>query len=137
MRRSKYLLNRQLARPWIYTSFSRFLLALTAALLMDLLIPHPETLNFKMYVFMFLGILFAALAWIAYLRLDGVRLPKLMMKRVNIRKKPARGAGDMIDYVDEQPPITFEDLEENEKDVCILWADLACFVVFTLLSFLV
>ena len=137
MRRSKYLLSRQLVRPWIYTSFSRFLLALTIALLMDVLIPHSEAFPFKMYVFMFLGILFAVLAWIAYLRLDGVRLPKLMMKRVNIRKKPSRGAGDMIDYVDEQPPVTFEELEEDEKDVCILWADLACFAVFTLLSFLV
>ena len=104
---------------------------------MNVLIPQPEAFPFKMYVFMFLGILFAALAWIAYLRLDGVRLPKLMMKRVSIRKKPARGAGDMIDYVDEQPPITFEELEADEKDVCILWADLACFAVFTLLSFFV
>ncbi len=134
MRKSKRFSWRPLLRPWLYTAANRFLLALMLALLLDFLLAHP--FHFKMYVFMFLGVFFAALAWIAYLRLDGVRLPRLMMKRVNIRKKPTRSAGDMIDYIDEQPPVTFEDLEDDEKDVCLLGADLFCFVVFTALSFI-
>ena len=74
---------------------------------------------------------------IAWLRLDGVKLPKVMMLRINPRKKPARMYGDMIDYVDEQPQVAFEDLDDGEKDVCILGADLFCCAAFLVLSLFV
>ena len=61
--------------------------------------------------------------------MDGIRLPKLLMLRVNPRKKPSRMTGDMIDYVDEQPMVAFEDLDDEEKDLCILIADLVCALV--------
>ena len=70
------------------------------------------------------------------LRLDGMKLPKLTMLRVNPRKKPARSYGDMIDYVDEKPPVTFEDLDDAEKDLCILLADLICCALCAFLSLL-
>ena len=92
--------------------------------------------HIKMYAALLLGVCFVLLAWIAWLRLDGVRLPKLMMKRVNIRKKPVRSYGDMIDYIDEQP-VTFDDLDDAEKDVCCLLSDLACAAVFLVVSFII
>ena len=107
--------NRALLRPMIYMATNRFLIAL---------------------ILLLLGVCFVLLAWIAWLRLDGVRLPKLMMKRVNIRKKPVRSYGDMIDYIDEQP-VTFDDLDDAEKDVCCLLSDLACAAVFLVLSFII
>lgn len=124
-----------MVRPVIYMAFTRFLVVLTAVLLWDRFSSISSLLDGKMFGFVFAGALFALLAWIAYLRMDGLHMPKLLMKRVNIRKKPARTYGDMIDYVDEEP-VSFDDLEDDEKDFCILTADLICCVVFIGLSFL-
>ena len=63
------------------------------------------------------------------------KLPKLLMMRVNPRKKPSRMYGDMIDYIDEKPGPTFEELEDQEKDLCLLLADAACCVIYLVLSF--
>ena len=84
--------------------------------------------------FFLCAFVFALLAVIAWLRLDGVKLPKLMMMRVNPSKKPSRMYGDMIDYIEERPGIGFDELDEKEKDVCILAADLFCFLVFLLIG---
>ena len=125
--------NRALLRPMIYMATNGFFIALILVLLANTLISGE---NIKMYAALLLGVCFVLLAWIAWLRLDGVRLPKLMMKRVNIRKKPVRSYGDMIDYIDEQP-VTFDDLDDAEKDVCCLLSDLACAAVFLVLSFII
>ena len=128
-------LQRHLLRPFIYMLSTRFLTALTVILALHFFIGDSLSPRFKSYACLFCGVLFALLAWIAYLRLDGVHLPTPLMKRVNIRKKPRRSYGDIIDYVDEEPPLDFDDLEDDEKDLCILGADLACFVIFIVLSF--
>jgi len=128
--------SRSLLRPTIYMASTRFLLMLALVLLLDRFAGHKYLYSIRMYGFVFAGALYALLAWIAYLRFDGVHMPKLLMKRVNITKKPMRTYGDMIDYVDEEPMVTFDDLEDEEKDICIFFADLFCCVVFAALSFL-
>jgi len=124
-------------RPFIYMTFTRFLLALCLLLLINFFYSKSAGRVILPTVMLLGGIAFAILAWIAYLRLDGIKLPKLMMMRVNPRKKPRRMAGDIIDYVDEQPQVTFEDLDDPEKDLCILGADLFCCVVFVVVSVIV
>lgn len=130
----KFHLERHMIRPCIYMTFTRFILSLTAALLIEHFISDPLR-DISAFAFVFFGIFFAVLAWIAYLRLDGIKLPKFMMKRVNPSKKPAIKYGDMIDYTDEEI-VSFEDLEDEEKDVCILIADVVCAVIFLLISLL-
>lgn len=125
--------GRHMTRPAIYMTFTRFLLALAAALLIDHFVYNPSGLPIRSYAFLFLAVFFAALGWIAYLRFDGIKLPRLLMKRVNIRKKPTRTYGDMSDYTDE-PVISFDDLEDDEKDICCLAADMFCCAAFLLLS---
>lgn len=130
----KIQLEKHMIRPFVYMTFTRFILALTAALLIEHFINDPLR-DISAYAFVFFGIFFAVLAWIAYLRLDGIKLPKFMMKRVNLSKKPAIKYGDMIDYTDEEI-VSFEDLEDEEKDVCILLADIICAALFLLISLL-
>jgi len=130
----KFRLEKHMIRPFIYMTFTRFILALTAALLIEHFINDPLR-DISAFAFVFFGIFFAVLAWIAYLRLDGIKLPKFMMMRVNLSKKPAIKYGDMIDYTDEEI-VSFEDLEDEEKDVCILLADVICAVLFLLISLL-
>ena len=120
-------------RPAVYKTFTRFIYALLVSLLWEKFV--SSELQSRMYAFIFFGALFGVLAWMAYLRLDGVRMPKLPdWARAN-RKKPGRSFGDIADYVDEDV-VSFEELEEEEKDVCILIANLVCCVVFFALSFL-
>ena len=79
--------RREMIRPFIYATFTRFVLALTIAL-------HPH-------------------------------------------KKPSRMYGDIADYLDEQPVVTFEELEDEEKDVCLLCADVICCVLCLIASLFV
>lgn len=133
MKKWKQKLQRHLLRPFLYLAAVRFLLGLTLVLLSAFLLGRPEV---KPYAALLAAAVFALLGWIAWLRLDGVRLPRLMMQRINIRKKPARAYGDMIDYIDEAPAVTFEDLDDEEKDICLLGADFLCCVLFLALSLL-
>lgn len=137
MKKLKEIWRRELLRPMIYMTFTRFILGLFIALLADFFLSASAGRNLKETLFLLTSAVFAVLFWIAWLRLDGIKLPKFMMKRINPRKKPSRMYGDMIDYVDENAPETFEDLEDNEKDVCILGADAACCILFLIISFFI
>lgn len=126
--------SRQLIRPAVYQAFTRFGFSLAFALL----IQHffgTEIRPLTQYAYAFLAVLFLALGWIAWLRLDGIALPNLMMKRIRFKKKPIfKTYGDIIDHVDENPPVTFEDLEDAEKDICCLFSDAVCCVIFLVLG---
>ncbi|MDO5435739.1 MAG: hypothetical protein Q4G19_05165 [Clostridia bacterium] len=134
MKKIKRIWRGGMTRPLIYMTFTRFILALFITLLADYFLSPSAGRDLKETVFLLAAVIFAVLGWIALLRLDGIRLPKFMMLRVNPRKKPSRMYGDMIDFVDENVPETFEELEDNEKDVCILGADAFCFAVFLILA---
>lgn len=121
-------------RPMIYMTFTRFVLALFITLLADFFNSQNVGHSVKKDGFFLCSFLFALLAVIAWLRLDGVKLPQLMMLRVNPAKKPSRMYGDMIDYIDERPGINFDELDDSEKDLCILGANLFCFLVFLILA---
>lgn len=119
-------------RPTVYMAFTRFLLSLCASLLVREFVPANGR-DLASWAFGFFCLFFVALAWIAWLRLDGASLPKPMRKRWNIRKKPTRTYGDMIDHVDEEL-ISFDDLEDDEKDVCCLIADMVCALIYLVLT---
>ena len=129
------LWNRQLIRPIIHMSFTRVVLSLTIALLWNEFVNINAALPMRTFAFLFLGIFLLAMGWMAYLRLDGIKMPTFDKRLFEWRKKPKRSYGDMIDHVDEYV-ISFDDLEENEKDVCRLTANILCGVIFLLLSLL-
>ena len=135
IRKCKKFMQRYMLRPVIYMTSTRFLLALALVMLWDRISGTRSAVDVKSFGFLFASAFFFLLMWISYLRMDGLHMPKLFMKRVNIRKKPTRSYGDMIDYVDEEP-ISFDDLEDDEKDFCCLASDLICCIAFVLLSFL-
>lgn len=130
MKKIRDIFEPYMVRPLIYMTFTRFVLSLFVLLLMDFFLSPGAGRPLKGTLFLLGAAFYAVLAVIAWLRLDGLKLPKLLMMRINPRKKPSRMYGDMIDYIDEQPQIAFEDLDDREKDLCILAADLFCFIVF-------
>ena len=124
-------------RPLIHMAFTRLVLALFIALLADFFLSPAAGRDLRGSAFLLAGLLFAVLGWVAWLRLDGIRLPHWMMLRLNPRKKPARMfGGDIIDHIDDKPMIAFEDLDDEEKDVCLLLADACCCAVFLAASLL-
>ena len=123
--------SRAMIRPVIYATFTRFILGLVLALAGDYFLRPSTGRDLRESFFLILGFLFALMAVIAWLRLDGMKLPKLMMLRIHFHKKPSKIMyDDMSDYLDEQPTLSFEDLEDEEKDLCLLCADLFCCVSF-------
>ena len=130
-------LQRHLLRPFLYAAFTRFVLALATGLLADFFLGPAAHRDLRSGAFLLLSLLFALMAIIAWLRLDGFSLPKVMMLRIHPRKKPSRMYGDMADYLDEEPPASFEDLEDEEKDLCLLGADALCCLLFLIASMIV
>lgn len=126
----KNIFQRYMIRPTVYKIFSRFILALTAALLWDRFL-NASGRSLYAWAFVFLGVFFLTAGWLAYLRLDGVKMPQINMPK--IKKKPMRTYGDMIDHTDEDV-ISFDDLEPEERDMCVLIADVILGVVFFVLS---
>ena len=133
----KGIWQRYMVRPFVHMAFTRAVLALAAALLVDFFARPSSGRDLRGDLFLLLAVLFALLAMLAFLRLDGVKLPRLMMLRVNPRKKRSRMYGDMADYLEESPDPSFEDLEDDEKDACLIAADLVCCAGFLAASLLV
>lgn len=135
IRKIRNIWDRVVIRPMIYMTFTRLGIGLLASLLLNHFF-RDNVRNILTYAFSFFTALFAAMAWIAYLRLDGMRLPKLFMKRLHPKKKPFRTYGDISDHIDDEP-VTFEELTDQEKDLCCLVADFICFAVFLILALVI
>ena len=127
--------EKYMIRPVVYQVFTRFLVGLCLALLWNRFIAPRVAAANASWGFAFLVVFFAAMAWLAYLRLDGVNVPKFDRKLLRRKKTPERAFGDMIDYVDE-PVVSFEELSDEEKDLTLLIANLITTALFILASFL-
>ena len=76
------------------------------------------------------GILCLVGAWLSYLQLDGLRLPRLDQFRTLLdRKRPKRQSGDMIDFVDEEMQ-SYEALSDEERYLVLFLADLIIAIIF-------
>ena len=135
MRKLKEKLQGYMLRPFLYMTFTRLALGLFAALILHFFLSDRVGRDLRGTLFLLAGIIFALLAWIAYLRLDGITLPKMLMLRLKLKKKTIWRQGDIIDYVDEEPSVDFDDLDDAEKDICLLGADAVCCAVFLIASF--
>lgn len=130
-KKPRFRFERYLIEPIVYKTFARFIIFLTLGLLWNRFVNElfPST-----YVFGIFAIMFFIFTWFAYLRMDGVKVPKLDRRLFDRKKKPPIMYGDMSDFVDEERD-PFEELEEEEKELCILIADALCGVIFLIISF--
>lgn len=127
----KGVYQRYMLRPFIYMAATRLMTGLIFLLAIVRFMPNGPAPSMAAG---FLTVLFALFSYLIYLRMDGLRIPRL--KRPKQKKKdPLRNFGDMTDHVDDEPQVTFDDLETDEKDLCSLLSNLVCTVVFLVLSF--
>ncbi len=122
-------------RPLIYKIFTRGILALFAAQLIHFFVPARSGLSVFSNLALGLGILFVLFAFLAWLRLDGLKIPQLRLPRMK-RKDPPFLAGSMADHIDDELP-SFDDLDPEEQNICVLLADVILAAVCLLLAIFV
>ena len=121
-----------MVRPLIYKVFTRGILALFTAQLVHRFAPAGARLVSFSSLSLLLGLLFALFTLLAWLRLDGLRIPQLKLPRMK-RKDPPFLAGSMADHIDDDI-VSFDDLSGEEQNLCVLLADLFLTAVCLLLA---
>ena len=121
IRRIRKLFSREMVRPLIYKIFTRGILALFAAQLVHFFVPAGSGFSSFSNLSLGLGFLFVLLAVLAWLRMDGLKIPQLKLPRMK-RKDPPFLAGTMADHIDDEI-VSFDDLDREEQDCCVLLAD--------------
>ncbi len=119
-------------RPIIYITAFRLMVAAIILLLLTRFVPNGPTAGM---VSGFLAMGFALLAYLVCLRTDGLRIPRVKYIRPKKKTDPLRSIGGMGEHIDDDAPVPFEELEDDEKDFCSLLANLAGILVFTICSF--
>ena len=113
--------SRDLIRPLIYKIFTRGILALLVAQLVHFFAPANSGLASFSNLSLALALLFVLFTVLAWLRLDGLKIPQVKLPRMK-RKDPPFLAGNMADHIDDEI-VSFDDLDEEEQNVCVLLAD--------------
>ena len=129
------LMSREMIRPLIYKVFTRGILALFAAQLAHFFLPAGSAISSFSNLALLLGFIFLLFTVLAWLRLDGMKIPQLKLPRIK-RKDPPFLTGDMADHLDDDI-VTFDELDEEEQNACVLLADLILAVVCFLLALIV
>jgi len=130
IRRLREHWSRELIRPLIHRAFTRLVWGVFLALFAAFLVSRGGGRDLRGAFLGIYALVCLIGAWLSYLQLDGVKLPRLDRLRALIdRKRPARGTGDMIDFVDEEIQ-SYESLEEAERYLVLLLADLINAVLF-------
>ena len=126
-------IEQHMIRPIIYQVFTRYITLLFFSLLWDFFLNKEPVRRPVSTAFLLCTVFLAVMAWMAYLRLDGVRAPRFDRRLFQWKRKPARSYGDMIDYIDEDIP-TFDDLDDEDKDRCLFLSNLITAALFILTS---
>ena len=128
----KHVYQRYMLRPLIYLTAFRLMVALIVLLAIEQFVPRgpaPEMIA------AFLATAFALLAYLVYLRMDGLGVPRVKYIRPKKKDDPLRHASSMADHTDDDPGVSFEELEVDERDFCSLIANVIGMVVFLIASF--
>lgn len=127
--------SRDLIRPLIYKVFTRGILALFVAQLVHFFAPVASGFSSFSNLSLGLALLFVLFTVLAWLRADGLKIPQLKLPRVK-KKDPPFLAGNMADHIDDEI-VSFDDLDAEEQNVCVLLADAFLAVVCGILAAIV
>ena len=132
MKRIRQRWHKELLRPLIYKVFTRGILMLLAAQLAHHFLPEDWPLAAYPNLALAAALLFALFSALAWLRMDGLKIPHLKLPRLK-HKDPAFLRGDMADHLDDDI-VSFEDLDPEDRDFCVFLADLILAVFCLILS---
>ena len=127
--------HKEMLRPLIYKIFTRGILILLVAQLAHHFLPEKWPLAAFPNLALAAALLCALFSVLAWLRMDGLKIPHLRLPRLK-RTDPAFLKSDMADHLDDDI-VSFEDLDPEDRDFCVLLADLIltalCFLLAILL----
>ena len=129
----KGIYQRYMLRPVIYMTAYRLMLSAIFMLILIRFVPKGPAPDM---IAGFLAVFFALLTYLVYLRMDGLRIPRVKYIRPRKKPDPLRHASSMTDHTDDDPGVTFEELEEDEKNLCSLLANVINLILFLAASFL-
>ena len=129
----KGLYQKYMLRPLIYLTAYRFMVGMIILLALVRLVKNGPAPSM---VAGFLAVVFALLAYLVYLRMDGLRVPRMKFIRPKKKSDPLRNMASMTDHADDDPGVSFDELEEEERDFCSLIANLVNLFIFAVTSFL-
>jgi len=117
-----------------YKFFRRFVTGLVFALLWDRFLNAEKHFSMTGHAFFVLGAVFFALAWVNYLKIDGMKIHYLNEDRKKAgRTKPKTGF--LIDYAEEElSPPDSDSFDENEETKTAFVSNLLAGICFTLPS---
>lgn len=118
--------------PLIYQVITKGAVVVVLALLWDRFVNQQGRLSMVRDGYLVLGLIFLMLAWFQYLSLDDVSVKHLF--GTNQKKKAKRnGTSDIADYADEKI-ISFSELEDEERTIVRLLADVLTGSIFILIA---
>lgn len=123
IKKIRMIFKKYMIRPMLYQSVTKFAVALVLCLLWDRFLNQDGYRSMAESALFVAGCVFLMLAWIQYLRLDGVRVHHLLEEKQE--KKQKHITKDMVDFVDEKI-IPFGELDDEEQIVCRFLGDLLC-----------
>lgn len=130
--KKKQIYQKYMLRPLLYMTAYRLMVALIILLALVRFVnngPAPSM------VAGFLAVVFALFAYLVYLRMDGLRIPRVKYIRPKKKADVVRNVTSMNDHIDDDPGVTFEELEEDERDFCSLASNLINLAIFLAASF--
>lgn len=127
----KGVYQRYMLRPVIYMAAYRLMAAIIFLLAVVRFVPNGPAASL---VAGFLTVVFALFAYLVYLRMDGLHIPRMKFHKPK-KRDPMRNFGSMVDHTDDEPQVTFDELETDEKDLCSLLSNLINLAIFLVLSF--
>ncbi len=123
LKRFRNIWSPDLVRPLLHRAFTRLIWGLFLSLFLAFLISRWGGRDLRGALLLAWGVICLAGAWLSYLQLDGLRLPRLEKLRSLLdRKRPQRQTGDMIDFVDEEMK-EYEELDDQERYLVLFLAD--------------
>ena len=127
----KKVYQKYMLRPLLYMTAFRLMLSAIFIMIIVRFVKNPLG---GQIAAAFLTLLFALGAFLVYLRTDGMRIPRMKYIRPKKKKDPVRNYGDMQDHIDEDL-VSFDELEDDEKDFVSLVSALINAGIFLVLSF--
>jgi len=120
-------------RPIIYRLIPRLTTGLVLALLWDRFFNAEKLFSMVERAFFVLGFVFFAMAWVNYLKLDGVRIHFLNRKK---KKESRHKMKFPVDFTEEPPA---DSLDENDETIAAMISNIAagfCFLLPSVFCFL-
>ena len=128
------IFQKYMLRPLLYMTATRLMTALVFLLAVSRFVKSGPTSSM---IAGFLAALFALFSYLVYLRMDGLRIPRIKHFKTKKKKEPVVTASSMTDHMDDDAPVAFDELEEDERDWISFVSSAVNFVIFTVLSFII